>query len=229
MAEGELWGEMLMVLKDISNYLAKDDSIQEKAKIDKPPKISEYQEEMTGGPAPSGKPGAGVAQKGYVDMPDVQDEDATALESSEKTMLEKAEKDSKDDEDEDEGDDESSDDVEELKSLLKDIRSALLSKSGDSSEISKIVSGEIKKQLPNTMDRMLRKMGYTMSRPDVVRLGVEDGILKKSSDDEGKITSLTSEQQIEQMAKTVDDLSKKSWSELGRLRDSAGDFKLFPR
>lgn len=224
MPETQLWGEMLNVLKDISGYLAKEEVVsQEKAKIDKPPKINEYQDEMTGGPSPSGKEGDVAFSKANID--DVQDGDVTDLDSEEKTFLDKADKEDREDDDED---DEEDDDVEELKSLLKDIRNALVSKSGDTGDISQLVGSEIKKQLPNTMDRMLRKMGYTMTKPDIVKIGVDDGILRKSSS-EGKIEELTAEQQSDQVTKIVGDLSKKSWTELGQMRANAGDFKLFPR
>ncbi len=233
MADENLWGEMLDVLKDISNYLEKEVVIQEKAKIDKPPKISEYQEEMTGGPAPSGKPAEGVAQKGYIAIPDVQDEDTTSIEESGASALKKAEKEDdsdKEDSDSKEESDEESDDVEELKSLLKDIKNALLTKSVDSKDISKLISTEVRREIPSAVDKMLRKMGYAISKPDVTKLdagafGVEEDV--KKSGDEKKVEDL--DKQVEEANKTVNDLTKKSWSELGRLRDQLGDFKVFPR
>jgi hypothetical protein len=215
MAEGELWGEMLNVLKDISSYLSKEgDSDQEKAIIDTPPKVKEKQDELVGGANPAGKPGDVGFTKAVTD-------------AAGKTQLKKADPDDEDTDDEDEKEgkkeDEDEDDVEELKSLLKDIRSALMTKSADSPELNKMIETQVRKALPSAMDRMLRKQGYSVSRADITKIGLEDGILKKSSDE------VPSEESTQDAGKMVEDLSKKSWGELGRLRETTGDFRGFPR
>ena len=124
----------------------------------------------------------------------------------------------------------------ELRSLLKDIRSALIAKSSKTKEtsikasktadVSKAVVGEIvaeiKKALPSIVSaeshRMLRKMGFSPSRPDVVRFGMDDDGIKKSSDGEGAGLDIK---------KAVDDLSKLSWAQLGAEREKMGGFNAF--
>lgn len=253
-----LWGEMLDVLKDIGEYLAKQDAHQEEAKIDKPPKISEGQKPIKGGEAPGFGPGKnaliakefpGAANEPRInETSNVQPEEGTLLKGDELDMVEEDEdvdgipSRSSSTEDEDGGDileDEDNPEA-EFKSLLKDIRNALnvikasssTSKTKEATKSSKtsdsvsksVVDGivaEIKKALPTMINaeshRMLRKMGFSPSRPDIVKFGIDEDI-KKSEDGDEK---------IKEIYKTVDDLSKKSWGELGALRETTGGFNAF--
>jgi hypothetical protein len=261
MADNALWGEMLDVLKDIGEYLNKQDAHQEQAKIDKPPKIGENQakQPIKGGEAPGFGPGKdALVQKEYpgvVNEPRVNDSEP--IDAKEGTLLKEDNLEAleEDGENEDYRDDEPSeyqslnredrgdeDEELELKSILKDIRSALnVIKSSKSTESSKtkekstkssesvsksLVDGvvtEIKKALPSIVSaeshRMLRKMGFSPSRPDIVKFGLDEDI-KKSEDvkDESK-----------EVEKVVNELSHKSWGELGALRESTGGFNAFSR
>ncbi len=247
-----LWGEMLDVLKDIGEYLAKQDAHQEEAKIDKPPKISETQKAIKGGEAPGFGPGKnaliakefpGAANEPRInEVENVNAEEGTLLKGDELDLVEEDEvKEDPEDKEYDGGDskeilDDSGEEenMDEFKSLLKDIRNALnvikaSSKTKESTKSSSTVSksavdgivAEIKKALPSMINaeshRMLRKMGFSPSRPDVVRFGIDEDI-KKSEDGEEK---------IKEVYKAVDDLSKKSWQELGALREGTGGFNAF--
>jgi len=240
LSDNNLWGEMLDVLKDISTYLAKSDSEQKTASLQKPPKTGEDQEAIKGGPAPSAGPGKGALVKNFVPS-ESQPNASEGIDSDEGTELKKEEEyeeggrngesDDDDDYDDDDDDDEDSDeeegvekkemgdDVAELKSLLKDIKNAL-SKSTDSKQMARLVSESVKKELPTATSKMLRKMGFTPSRPDVVRLGLDEvnSEIRKSEDtvNDG-----------EKLQKALDNLSKKSWQELGALREKSGLFKSF--
>ena len=269
MANEALWGEMLDVLKDIGEYLSKaGDTDQKTAAIDKPPKIGENQanKPIKGGEAPGFGPGKNALMaKEFPPMGTAEGAPETeTIESSEGTMLkaddlgemrEEGEDDYRDDipsressshsssshssEDALEGEDPEL----ELRSLLKDIRNALVmkatseSKSKESSKSSptktsesvskSLVDGvvtEIKKALPSMINaeshRMLRKMGFSPSRPDIVKFGLDEDI-KKSGD--------SIEDKSKEVYKVVEDLSKKSWQELGLLREKTGDFNVFGR
>lgn len=104
----------------------------------------------------------------------------------------------------------------ELKALLKDIRQALVQKS--KVKISDEIKNDIKKAVREESHKILRKMGFTPSRPDVVKLGVDEPMIKKSEDEE---------EQMKDIAKAIDNLSKKSWHELGKMREQMGLFKPF--
>jgi len=195
----ERWGEMLDVLKDISTYLSKEsDAELEKTELEKAPKISEQAKPIVGGTS-SGKPGEDVIK---AEEDKEEDKDEAVEEVSE---------------DEDE---KSDNDEEELKSILKDIRNALVVRD---QTIAKAVLSELQKAMPKEIDvsmhKMLRKMGFSPSRQDVVKLGVDE------------IPNLTdvkkSEDEAEDMKKTVDSLAKKSWGELGNLRQATGLFRVF--
>ena len=198
--------DMLDVLKDLSAYLSKaeEDATLEKVSLEDKPKIGESQakkDPIKHGTDPNGRPGEDVIKAEDDDDDEDYDDDDDEVEGEE------------DDDDEDK---------EELKSLLKDIRNAL---SVDQTTIVKAVASELKKSLPNMVKgeipNMLRKMGFSPTRPDVVRLGLDDeGFVKKSEDD------MREEVDIQ---KAINDLSKKSWSELAQMRQNLGDFNHFPR
>jgi len=229
-----LWGEMLDVLKDISTYLSKSDSEQKTASLQKPPKTGEDQEAIKGGPAPSAGPGKGALVKEFVPE-ESQPNESEGIDSEGGTELKKEDEDEEkkdgesyddddddDDYDEDEKEEKAMDDVTELKSLLKDIKNAL-SKSTDSRQIAKMVNESVKKELPTATSKMLRKMGFTPSRPDIVRLGIDEinsADIRKSDDE--KLAD-----DNEKLTKALDNISKKSWQELGTLREKAGLFKSF--
>ena len=204
--EEALWGDMLDVLKDISSYLSKDaDTDMEKTTLNAEdfarPKTGESQakkDPIKHGTDPSGKPGEDVI---------------------------KAEDDDDDDDEDDEDKDEKDEDVEELKSLLKDIRAAMTPPSASvdqksfAAEIKKSIREEIKAQMPNT----LRKMGFSPSRPDIVKLGLEDAYQTQDAQAAQINVDLKKAEDI------VVDLSKKSWRELAALREHAGDFNPFQK
>jgi len=314
----QLWGEMLDVLKDIGGYLTKQDAEQTRAKLDKPPKISENQadEPIVGGDAPTGKPGTGVAKSmrksviGGTARANPQNTDTGEMSSSDgstaiggsggirtKDSLQNAMGDDSmayaDDEegletggfggDEEaggfgggmEGGDMEGDmgdggedttvaeandpatldaimaaaeakkaeleggeeggkgggptgmDMNEMKSLLKDIRSSLIANS-KAPAISKSIAQEIKKSVQplirDETQRMMRKMGFRPSRPDVTRFGVDEDTnsLRKSAD-EGK------KDNMKDLEKTLDNMSGMSWQQLGQMREGLGQFNPFGR
>lgn len=219
----ELWNDMLDVLKDISSYLEKQDATQERAKIDEPPKAQETAKPIKGGETPSGfAPAKGIAKE-YIPVPtkgtSVDEED------TEEEKKKKEEEEEKEEELEEEEDEKSSD-VEELKSLLKDIRNALAKQSNTE----QIIKSELKKTLPSVVkaetDKMLRKMGFTPTRPDVMKLGIDEPLDVKKSEDITK-SSDGEEKQLEEVNKIVEDMSKKSFRELGAMREKAGLFRAF--
>ena len=227
----ELWDEMLDVLKDISGYLEKQDATQERAKIDRPPKVQETQKPIKGGESPGFAPAKGIAKE-YVPVSSEGTsvgEDALS-EATESTMLKQKDKEEDEEEveeleetPEDEEEKETSD-IEELKSLLKDISSALRIKKGeDAGNISKAVVAELKKSLPSVIQsethKMLRKMGFAPARPDILKLGIDEDI-KKSEEK-------TSDEAIAEVEKHVTDQTKKSWQELGVEREKLGHFRPF--
>ena len=231
--DNQMWGEMLDVLKDISTYLEKQDSEQRRADLDVPPKIQETQKPIKGGEMPGEYgPGKGIAKQLTVPQEPQENED-TDLAPKEGTLLKEADEEELEDIDvddeevdedeeveEEELDSEPTNDIEELKSLLKDIKSAL-SKSQNTA-ISKSITTELQKSLPKLVqteaNKMLRKMGFTPTRPDIVRFGVDEDI-KKSEDN--------TETQMKDVEKAVTDLSKKSFVELGQIREKLGHFRPF--
>lgn len=244
----QAWGQMVDVLKDIQAYLLKQDAEQTRATLDKPPKISEDQadEPLKGGEAPGFGPGKGVAKSISVEVPDnakrteqnnVDSEGGSMLKAEGEYM--EGEEELEDDEElEDENGDEEyyeeedvpQEDVEELKSLLKDIKSTMIAKSAPvannvGTQLTKEIVSEIKKSLPllvqSETTKMMRKMGFTPTRPDVVKLGLDelpnDRVDIKKSDDE----------RLNEIYNIVDKQSKKSWNELGRERENLGQFRAF--
>ena len=228
----KMYPELLGVLKDIANYMEKQDATQEKAQIDKPPKMKETAKPIVGGTAPSGKPGTGVAKE-FVPM---STEDTSAgenadesLEGKNKETMLKAEDedesleevDEEDEEDDGENSDEKSKFDEELKSLLKDIKTAL------SKQVN--VQAEIQKALPPAMEKMLRKMGFAPTRPDVVKMSNQLGIdqtavIRKSEDETGGDSE---DKKVDEVIKGIDNLSKKSFTQLGEMREKLGHFNAF--
>ena len=223
--------QMVPMLKDISNYLAKQDATMERAKIDKPPKNQETQAPIEGGTMPSEYgPGEGIAKE-FVEDPDA-NKVGEELDKEGETMLkedEEAEEENGDDKEVEEED--KDEDIEELKSLLKDIRSVLT----QNADVAQMVKSEIKKSMPPIVraetDKMLRKMGFTPTRPDVRRLGLDETSEVKKSEDEVDVKKSQDkvEEKVNEAYKIVDDLSKKSWQDLGRIREGAGLFTPFPR
>jgi hypothetical protein len=142
--ETALFKATLETLQDIASYLEKSDdiskevAIQERAKIDVPPKAQEFQDEIEGGAAAGNKPAEGIAKE-YIAIPEnpkktsqkaIDAKGSTMIKAEDEECSESSESSEKD-ESEDKGEvPEMSSDTEELKSLLKDIRDAL-SKSTD--------------------------------------------------------------------------------------------------
>jgi len=233
-----MWKDMLDVLKDMRDYLEKQDAVQERAKVDKPPKAQETMKPIVGGKAAPNAPAKGVAKQ-YIPIPEEETSVGEDTESSlsgetEGTLLKEGEteveevsdeeipvEDEEEKEDEDEEEKPTSD--EELKSLLKDIKITLAKQAN----IAPIIAAEVKKSLPGHIDRMLRKMGFNPTKPDIVKLGIgidSNAEVKKSEDEEIKPDIQKTEDVI---AKGVNNLSKRSWQDLGQLREKEGLFRPF--
>ena len=237
-----MWKDMLDVLKDMRDYLEKQDAIQERAKIDKPPKAQETMKPMVGGKASVGAPAKGIAKQ-YVRIPEEEtsfgentesslsgETEGTLLKEEDETEVEEVSDEEipaeGEEEEEEEEEEEPTSDV-ELKSLLKDIKFALTKQAN----IAPIIAAEVKKSLPGHIDKMLRKMGFTPTRPDIVKLGMgidSNAEVKKSEDREVKPDIMkTEDSQREAIVRGVDKLTKLSWQELGRLAEKEGLFKPF--
>ena len=121
-----------------------------------------------------------------------------------------------------------------LKSILKDIASALQAQS----TIEKALPVMIEQQVKKSFDQMLRKQGFQVTHPDVTRFNPDvskSGLdtvseIKKAEDKvdavEGDI--MKSDVQKEQdLVKAIDDLSKVDWRKLGQIREKAGLFRPF--
>jgi len=257
---GQMWGEMLDVLKDIGGYLAKADTEQTRASIDKAPKVSEDQKPIKGDSdlVHGFAPGKGVAKslrKGMdVDIPEEGSENESFTPQDEESSKfakefgeeeegygdeveddgmggddEYAEEEEEEEEEEGEGGEgePSMEDLSQLKSLLKDIRKSLIQQArptvaSNSGMISKAdLKKAIQPMIKEEAQRMIRKMGFNPSRPDIVRFGVEDSgnVIKKSMDRE-KV-------QIDKNAETVNELSGLSWQKLGQIRENLGQFNPF--
>ncbi len=242
MPTDEMWGELLDTMKAISGYLEKGEeiqkevAIQERAKLDKPPKAQEFQSEITGGASLSNKPTEGIAKE-YTPIPEnPKTTKQGSIEGSAATMLKANDKDEEEEEEkisEDEGSEtsETEDEGEELKSILKDIRDTL-SNQLDVQAVTGIVKSEISKALPSAidvkLDRMLRKQGFTSTRPDVVRLGIDTNAEVRNSEGvKGDIKKSEGEQEAD-LVKSIEKLAKeKTWQELGIMREKAGLFRPF--
>lgn len=248
----EFWQDMLGVLKDVSSYLEKQDATQERAKIGTPPRIAENPKPIKGGEMPTGFRPADKIAKEFVTQDEALDRDTNYLDSKGETLLKEDEdgyieedeeveeveevpevEDEYEEEEEVEevpgryhgGEEES---IDELKSLLKDIRNALVKKSA-TDEVVK----EVRKMLPNMVkgesDKMLRKMGFIPTRPDVTRLDVSKSTGIDSNEEVRSGSDIKKSRDGEDVGKIVEDLSKKSWTELGQLREKTDGFHPFTK
>jgi hypothetical protein len=258
------WGDMLSVLKDIGSYLEKQDTMQERAKIDEPPKMQENPKPIKGAAMPAGfapqKDVAKAVKKSYVPVEEAVDRtEAKELAAKEGTFLKAGEEVPMTDEEpvdegapaeeeagyedggegegevEDEGGEEIEDEgegeeesMDELKSLLKDIRNALVKQSTTTD----VLKADLKKSLgpivKGEADRMLRKMGLHPTRPDVQKLDVSKSYGVDTTEETKEIKKSADGKDID-MNKVLDDMSKKSWAELGQLREKTQGFSPFSR
>lgn len=255
MAQTEaFWSDMLGVLKDIGSYLEKQDAEQSRAKIDVAPKMQENPKPIKGGTMPAGFGPAARVAKGYVPMEEAQERDASELGAREQTFLKEEgieEEIPVDDEEEGNGEEYSEDEEEaeeegepiaqeeeengggeesmdELKSLLKDIRNALVKQSNTA----EIIKADLKKSLApivkSETDRMLRKMGMHPTRPEIQKLDVSKAYGIDTTEETTKVEKSADGKAVD-MNKVLGDMSKKSWSELGQLREKTDGFSPFAR
>jgi hypothetical protein len=255
MAQTEaFWSDMLGVLKDIGSYLEKQDAEQSRAKIDVAPKMQENPKPIKGGTMPAGFGPAARVAKGYVPMEEAQERDASELNAREQTFLKEEgieEEIPVDDEEEGNGEEYSEDEEEaeeegepiaqeeeengggeesmdELKSLLKDIRNALVKQSNTA----EIIKADLKKSLApivkSETDRMLRKMGMHPTRPEIQKLDVSKAYGIDTTEETTKVEKSADGKAVD-MNKVLGDMSKKSWSELGQLREKTDGFSPFAR
>ena len=237
------WGDMLGVLKDISSYLEKQDATIERAKIDVPPKMQENPKPIKGGELPGTvfKPADNIAKE-YVPMSEALDRTAGDLKAKEQTFLKEEEgmeeeapiaegegeeeapaEEAVEGEGEEEVSEEEDESMDELKSILKDIRNALVTQSRNAevmkADLKKSVSEMVKKET----DKMLRKQGFVPTRPDVQKIDVK----KSYGVDTPEETTIKKSEDKVDMNKALDDMSKKSWTELGQLREKTQGFSPF--
>jgi hypothetical protein len=253
----QFWGDMLGVLKDIGSYLEKQDTEISRAKIDRAPNMQENPKPIKGGTMPAGFGPAARVAKGYVPMEEAQDRDAGELNAKEQTFLkeegveEELPVEGEEGEDEGEGEEYSEDEEEaedegepvaqeeeenaggeesmdELKSLLKDIRNALV-KQANTAEI---IKADLKKSLApivkSETDKMLRKMGLHPTRPEIQKLDVSKSYGIDTNEETTKVEKSADGKQTD-MGIVLNDMSKKSWSELGQLREKTDGFSPFAR
>ena len=250
----QFWGEMLGVLKDIGSYLEKQDAEQSRAKIDVAPKMQENPKPIKGGTMPAGFGPAARVAKGYVPMEEAQERDASELNAREQTFLKEEGMEEEipvDDEEEGNSEEYSEDEEEaeeegepvaqeeeengggeesmdELKSLLKDIRNALVKQSNTA----EIIKADLKKSLApivkSETDRMLRKMGMHPTRPEIQKLDVTKSYGIDTTEETTKVEK-SADGKTPDMNKVLGDMSKKSWSELGQLREKTDGFSPFAR
>jgi hypothetical protein len=209
----ELWGNMLDLLKDVSNILQKEEDAKlstvkladtpgnEGANPSGKGQVKNTAQKPISGGESSGKPGADVIVK------------AEGEEEEEKTEEEKTEEEeTKEEETKEEGENQ----IAQLMLLLKDIKTAL---NNDRAIITKSVLADVSKALPtilaNENARMLRKMGFQPSRADITRIGLDSEIAPAQS--------MTAD--IKKSEPDVTD--KMSWSELAARREKLGGFNLF--
>jgi hypothetical protein len=94
------------------------------------------------------------------------------------------------------------------------------------------IDEKIEANVKKSMDKMMRKMGFAPTRPDVSRIestGLDlNAEVAKSEDATVKTDiSKSEDSKIADIQKGVQDLSKKSWQELANLREKAGLFRAF--
>ena len=236
---GDIDRELYGVLKDIRDYFAMQDAIQERAKIAPTPKITETQKKISGGMAPAGmKPAEGVAKQlvpnpvegtsmGEIERSVTETSESTALKAEdyeeeeevagEEEPEEEEEKTSEftpSESEEEEEEDKLEGDV-ELKSLLKDIK-GLLSKNVILEKQLANIQKSVDKKIQDGIEKGMRKLGFSTTKPMFSRIGLDEEPIKKSDDlskDPDKLS---------------DDLAKKSWQELADIRIATGDLSPFP-
>jgi hypothetical protein len=212
----KMFPDLVETMKDIASYLEKQDAEFSQASLPKGQKITETQPPISGGK----DSGTGPAPNPIAKAEDMKDKEEDK-EEDEETSEESTE--------------ESSEDVEELKSILKDISLAL---KAQQEQIPQLIKAELSKSLKPAVkeeaDKMLRKMGFIPTRPDVVRLGLDttsevkksDQIVK-SADGKGEISEEA--KALEDVQKAVTDMSKLPWGVLGQMREKEGLFQPFGR
>ena len=116
-------------------------------------------------------------------------------------------------------------DMNEMKSLLKDIRSSLIAKSSapNSQAIAKEIRKSVQPLIREETQRMMRKMGFRPSRPDITRFGVDEDTneLRKSVD--------SKKDSVKDVEKTLESMSGMSWQKLGQMRENLGQFNPFQK
>jgi ElaB/YqjD/DUF883 family membrane-anchored ribosome-binding protein len=194
--------------------------------------------------------------KGFVPQEEALDRDAGDLNAKEQTFLKAGEEGLEEDipaedegegegngeeysEDEEEAEDEGEpveqeeeenaggeESMDELKSILKDIRSALMKQSNTAD----VIKADLKKSLAPIVkaetDKMLRKMGLHPTRPDVQQIDVSKSYGIDTTEETTKVQKSADGKTLD-MNKVLDDMSKKSWTELGQLREKTEGFSPF--
>lgn len=228
-----LMPEILSVMKGLASMLEKQDATQERAKLDKPPKTGDDQKPIAGGTAPGFKPGEGIAKEfptlpkrvgGGNESTEIDQAGAgTLLKEDEETeeFGQPSEDEPSEEPTEEPVEDEASE-MEEMKSILKSIAYELKS-IGKSKAFSK---ADMQKAVHSEADKMLRKMGFNPSKPDVVKLtmGVDTLADVKKNEDREVETDIKKSEVNDLAGK---DLTPLSWRELGDLRYQMGGFNPF--
>ena len=163
---------------------------------------------------------------------EVDEEQNRYQDDEEEEMEDDVEEDLEEDEEDEELDEEEDEELDELKSILKDIKSALVKQSNGNS--ANVVKAEIKKSLPGIVkgetDKMLRKMGFIPTRGDIKRIDVEKSYgLDDTEETLGSKDIKKSKSNEAVMQDALDNMSKKSWTELGQLRENTDGFNAFGR
>lgn len=227
--------DILASMRDfLSDEFTKQDTTQERAKVSKPPKAGDTQEALKGGDMPGEfKPAAGLTkqelgEQGSSDTdeeikpegkPEIEkqddDEEEEVKEDVEKQDIPEEEEDLEEEELplEDQAEDweeEEEEELDEMKALLKDIRTALvgLRKQKDGINITKNV---LKKAVRDGVANEMRKMGFHPTTADVKRIDL--------GADERDVPSSKAQKPEE----IVDELSKYSWRQLAAIREKEGD------
>jgi len=238
----EVWGELMGILKDVAVLLEKEDATQAQATMDKPPKAKETAEPIVGGAAPSGKPGTGIAKDAMISMGgNPKKEQQTQVKEEGKSILKEEvsgdDSESDKDEDDDDGKSESTEST-DMKSLLKDLRTAL----NKSADVDAKIDAAVKKAVPAATERLLRKMGYHPTRPDIVKIGLDTNAdVKKSDVSDSETEKVVSKDDL--LKKSIEDKTRRDWygndnelgkfadgtsfQELGAMREKLGGFNPF--
>lgn len=113
-------------------------------------------------------------------------------------------------------------DMNEMKSLLKDIRSSLIAKSSPNGQaIAQEIRKSVQPLIREETQRMMRKMGFRPSRPDITRFGIDEdtNALRKSAD--------SKKDSLKDVEKTMETMGSMSWQQLGQMRENLGQFNPF--